>query len=153
MAVKYRLQCPKCTWKFYALSLYPDCCPRCAYEYEPDPGDNVISMPTIRTAVNNSLDKVYRAEEAASEKRAEQAAEMAGVPVAEMSGLKITNMRDNMREGDIAAVPVQNEVTRQMDRMSAAGMPIGFQAGIPATGAPSTGAQVLGAIQRRNMGG
>ena len=110
-------------------------------------------MPAIRTVAGTMLDKVYRAEEAASEKRAEQAAEMAGVPVSEMSGLKITNMRDNMREGDVAAIPVQNDVTRQMDRMTTAGMPVGFQAGIPATsGMPSTGAQVLGAIQRRNMG-
>ena len=152
MAVKHKLQCPRCAHKFYALSLFPDCCPHCAYEYDPEPGDNVISMPTIRTVAGSMLDKVYRAEEAASEKRAEQAAEMAGVPVSEMSGLKITNMRDNMREGDIAAMPVQNEVTRQMDRMTAAGMPIGFQAGINTGGGSGAGAQVLGAIQRKNMG-
>ena len=152
MAVKFRLQCPKCTWKFYAMSLYPDCCPRCAYVYDPEPGDNVISMPTIRTVAGSMLDKVYRDAEKASEHRAELAAEQAGVPVSEMSGLKITNMRDNMREGDIAAMPVRNEVTRQMDRMAAAGMPIGFQAGMNTTGMPSAGAEVLGAIQRKNMG-
>ena len=99
-------------------------------------------------------DKVYRDMERASEGRAEQAAEMAGVPVSEMSHLKITNMRDNVQVGESAAMPVVNDVTRQMDAIAARGGQIGFANGADFAATtnsgpyPRAGAAALGAIQR-----
>jgi hypothetical protein len=49
------------------------------------------------------MDRVYRQLEASSYARAEQAASMMNVPVSEMSNIKMTDMRDNLREGDISA--------------------------------------------------
>lgn len=137
--VKIRLQCPECGHRFFAVSMFPDCCPGCGYVYDL-PDDNVISMPAIRTAVATSVDQVYRDMERSSEVRAEQAAQMAGVPVADMSGLKLTNLKDNTRYGEIAAVQPVNDVTRQMDMISANGGQVGFTSGVAAAQAAHTGA-------------
>ena len=150
---RVRLQCPQCTHKFYSVTMFPDCCPSCGYVYEP-PDDNVISMPAIRSAVARSVDGVYRDMDRSSEVRAEQAAAMAGVPVSDMSGLKITNLRDNTREGEIAAMPVANDVTRQMDFMQSRGGTVGFaggsefKAGI-ATGDVNVNGQIMQGIAPR----
>ena len=125
---KVRLQCPQCTHKFYSVTVFPDCCPGCGYVYD-SPDDNVISMPAIRSAVAKSVDQVYRDMERSSEVRAEQAAAMAGVPVSDMAGLKLTNLRDNTRQGEIAAMPVVNAVTQQMDFMQSRGGTVGFAGG------------------------
>lgn len=125
--VKVKLQCPECGHKFFSPSLFPDCCPACGYEYEPEPADNVISMPAIRSAVAKTVDQTYRDLERSSEIRVEQAAAMAGVPVAEMAGLKMTDLKDNTHYGEIAAMPVVNDVTRQMDYIAARGGTVGFQ--------------------------
>jgi hypothetical protein len=47
---------------------------------------------------------VYKAMEDSSMARAEQAAEATGASVSDMDAMKITDMKDNMRAGDIAAV-------------------------------------------------
>jgi hypothetical protein len=70
-----------------------------------------------------ATDNCYRQLEQQSEVRAQMAADQLGVPVSEMSHLKVTNLRDNVQPGESYAVPVKNEVTKQMERM---GMP-GFQ--------------------------
>src|SRR5262252_1727992 len=90
--VKVRLQCPKCANKFYGKSAF-GVCPYCGHEAD-EPDDTVIPMPSLRSATTKATDKVYRDMETASIQRAEQAASMAGVPVSEMSHLKITNLRD-----------------------------------------------------------
>lgn len=64
-------------------------------------------MPALRSAGTRANDDVYRQMERSSEHRAEQAAEMAGVPVSEMADLKITNLRDNRSNGDVMAPPPQ----------------------------------------------
>lgn len=95
-------------------------------------------MPFIRSAATKAADGVYRQMETASQYRAERAAEMAGVPVSEMADLRITNLRDNLRQGDIAAMPVDNSVTQAM---AAAPATTGFQAGgVEFSGAVGTGA-------------
>ena len=125
--VKVRLQCPECAHKFYAKTAFPECCPNCQYEYDPEPDDTVIPMPSLRSATTKATDKVYRDMETASIHRAEQAAAMAGVPVSEMSHLKITNLRDNVQNGETYAMPPPvNEVTKQMELMRARGFPVGF---------------------------
>jgi hypothetical protein len=69
-------------------------------------------------------DKVYRDIEAGSEQRVERAAELTGATKDEMSSLKITNMNDNMRAGDMAA----QDASEAMKRLQASSpTPIGFQ--------------------------
>ena len=121
----YSLRCPVCRVKFPwdPKAGMPDLCPNedCNSRIGVE-DDTVICMPSIRTARTKATDKVQRDIVDASERRAEMAAEMAGVSVAEMSDLKITDLRSTRHEGDVAAVPVQNDVTRVMEN------PIGQQA-------------------------
>jgi len=125
--VKVRVQCPQCANKFHSKTVY-GVCPYCGHEAEV-PDDTVISMPSLRSATTKATDKVYRDMETASIQRAEQAASVAGVPVSEMSHLKITNLRDNVQIGETYAMPPPvNEVTKQMELMRARGIPVGFTA-------------------------
>lgn len=139
--------------------MFPDCCPGCGYEYDPPPGDNIISMPAIRSAVAKSVDGVYRDMERASEARVQQAADVLGVPASEMSGLKVTNLRDNTREGEMAAVPIVNDVTRQMDLITARGGSVGFADGAAFAQAAHAGsdahagAKALSRMQKAILGG
>ena len=151
--VKVRVQCPECANKFYSKSVY-GMCPYCGHEAD-EPDDTVIPMPSLRSATTKATDKVYRDMETASIHRAEQAAAMAGVPVSEMSHLKITNLRDNVQPGETYAMPVPvNEVTQQMELMKARGMPVGnvgamgnpFAGTAGAGFAPNAGANMLDKI-------
>ena len=150
---RFKLQCPQCAHKFYSVSAFPDCCPACGHEPE-EPDDTVISMPAIRSAVAKSVDQVYRDIERTSEVRVEQAAAMAGVDRAEMAGLKVTNLRDNTQYGEIAAMPVVNDVTRQMDYMKSRGGTVGFSGGAElkpdiAQGAINVNGQIMRGIEPR----
>jgi hypothetical protein len=80
------------------------------------PDRDEVEIPSFLSMKTRNTDAVYRHAEIASEHRAHMAADMLGVPVSEVSDMKITNMRDNMREGDIAAMPPQKTaVTRAME--------------------------------------
>jgi len=155
--VKVRLQCPECAHKFYAKTAFPECCPNCAYEYQ-EPDDTVIPMPSLRSATTKATDKVYRDMETSSIHRAEEAARMAGVPVSEMSHLKITNLRDNVQIGETYAMPVKNSVTDAMDAMRARGIQAGFvdgssfAANVNQGFAPRSGAGVLDRINPNARG-
>jgi hypothetical protein len=80
-----------------------------------DRPDNVIAMPAFLSKATKANDDLYRSIERASETRAEQAAQMAGTPVSEMSGLRITNLNDTRHEGAVAAVREVTPVTQFMD--------------------------------------
>jgi hypothetical protein len=132
---KFRVRCPGCRGAFPwdpALDL-PERCPLpgCTYVAKPKEVDEngviVISAPFIGSAKTKAADGCYRELEESSARRAELAAEMAGVPVSEMSHLKVTNIRDT-KEGEIAAMPVVNAVTKQMDFIKSRGGQIGFGA-------------------------
>jgi hypothetical protein len=141
---RIRLQCPECAHKFYSVTMFPDCCPGCGYVYE-EP-DNEIALPSIGSLKSAVIDKTYRDLEVTSAHRAEQAAAMAGVPVSEMSHLKVTDLRDNVQVGETyAKTPVSNPVTQQMELMQKRGIPIGFGGPIQGIGGP--GASALGALQ------
>jgi hypothetical protein len=108
-------KCPDCGGVFRHRILSPDDGPpdRCALcqswmnmEAPPEPVF-VPEAPGIReNAYARSIDRVYRAEEAASIQRAKDAADILEVKESDMAHLKITNMRDpsEMREGDISAI-------------------------------------------------
>lgn len=104
-----RLRCPSCRQAFpWDGKMFPDQCPLCFEAVGGNRADDDIVMPFVRSSSNiaRTVDKLYRDTERGSEVRAELAAQATGAPVSEMSGLKMTNMRDNQREGDIAAPPV-----------------------------------------------
>ena len=154
--VKVKVQCPQCAQKFHSKSVF-GICPHCGYEAE-EPDDTVIPMPSLRSATTKATDKVYRDMETSSIHRAEQAAAMAGVPVSEMSHLKITNLRDNVQIGETYAMPVKNAVTDQMDFMRARGGQVGFvdgssfSANVNQGFAPRAGAKVLDNINPNARG-
>jgi len=62
------------------------------------PRDRSVS----RGVISKSVDMVYRGMESASEQRMNDAAEMLGVSPQSMSVMKMTDMKDNMREGDLS---------------------------------------------------
>ena len=103
MPVTRTLRCPDCSATFPWLFLerdesdFPNCCPRCGNVMTDEPQ----SLPggfSIGTAKGKAVDLTYRQIEDASNVRAEAA----GDP-----SLKITNMKDNLREGDVAAMAPQ----------------------------------------------
>jgi hypothetical protein len=110
-----RLKCSFCetkfSWDFAALG-WPEHCPKCKQFIGTDRADDDIQMPSIRTMRTKIIDSTYTQMEKGSEFRANVAAEMAGVPVSEMSSLKITDMKDGMREGDIAVKEPVAEMQR-----------------------------------------
>lgn len=124
------LRCPDCGVKFKSpTSEGPEFCPNkdCGISMRDDEDTVIeISAPFIRSRKTTATDQVYRDIEKTSETRMHLAAEQAGVSASDMAGLKITNMRDNVKPGESYDIPVQNAVTQRMDEMKAKGMPIGF---------------------------
>lgn len=112
MAVIYK--CSECGTKIRSEDgTPPDDCPACEARVASDLPDDVIPMPSIRSRRTDRVDQVYRDIEKGSEVRMNVAAEHLGVPVSEMSDMKITNLNDR-RDAEIAAMPVINDVTRHM---------------------------------------
>lgn len=117
-----KLVCPDCRKKFpwERDTAFPRFCPLCSSDIGTDCADDEIVMPFIRssqrTAQAQSADDVYRQMEKGSEQRAEMAASQLGVPVSEMSDLKVTDLRSASRPGEIAAVPVNNAVSQMLDQ-------------------------------------
>ena len=166
----FALRCPDCRQAFKWEPTKPDprFCPLCNSDLGEPPADNVICVPAFLSAKTKAGDAIYRQAETASEFRVAQAAEMAGCDPSEMSSLKITDMRDTRHAGDIAAVPIVNDVTKQMDFVNSKGGQFGFSgsngsefAAGTASGAvtvngvttqgiePRAGAKTLGRIQRQ----
>lgn len=108
MALKSRTyECPECTEQFTVLmgdtDPPPDYCPKCGLYV----GAEVTVLPSafkIGSEKTRRTDDVYRQMESSSVARAEAAAQMLGVSASETASLKLTDMNDNMREGDSAAI-------------------------------------------------
>jgi hypothetical protein len=122
-----KLKCPDCRKAFSwdAKDAWPRFCPLCSADINNDRDDDDIVMPNILSFKTKNTDGVARQVMDGSETRAELAAAMAGVPVSEMSGLKITDLNDR-NDAEFAAKEVINPVTQRMDAMRAAGMSTGF---------------------------
>ena len=98
----------------------PRYCGICGYDSQADAGtDNFSAMPSaphIAKSIGKAGDMTYRQMEWQSEERIRAAAEMSGAPESDFADMKITDMKDNLREGDIAAVaPPPSEVSKLMD--------------------------------------
>lgn len=167
----FALRCPDCrkAFRYDPLKTPPRYCPLCQADMGEEKDDTVISIPAFLSAKTKGTDQVYRDIESSSVVRAERAAEMAGVPVSEMSDLKITDLRSTRYPGEVAAPPVVNDVTRHMEAVNSRGGQLGFGGGNGAelaagirSGAvvvdgrvvgqgigPNAGAKTLGAIQRQ----
>lgn len=155
MAYKVKLQCPGCNEKFYCAGDWPDCCPLCGYDTALS-DDNVITMPALRKAATGATDKVYRDMERASEHRVHAAAEMAGVPASDMAALKMTDLKDNTREGENAVAEKVPDIGQKwLSNGAEYGSGIASGAvtinGKTVTGiAPRAGAATIQGIQRLN---
>ena len=124
----FRLRCPDCREAFPwdPKAAFPRFCPMCKADINNDRDDSDIVMPFVRSGGKTKhIDQFYRNEERKSEERVHMAAEAAGCDASEMSGLKITNLNDR-RDAEVAAMPVSNTVTAQMDHMQQRGFPVGF---------------------------
>lgn len=125
MAVRYRcpeMSCRK-TFAWDSQAEPPTLCPHCGYRYA-ERDEKIVYMPNFLSDKSKSIEKVARGVMDGSEKRAELAAEMAGVPVSEMASLKVTNLNDG-RHSEFATKDVSNPVTQAMQ--AAPGL-TGFQA-------------------------
>lgn len=147
-----KLRCPDCRGTFsYTPGAWPRFCPLCGTDINNDRDDDDIVMPFVRRGAMKATDQVYRDMERGSEVRAQLAAEKLGVPVSEMSDLKITNLNSSAREGDVAAVDKVTPVTQMMDTgiggfQGANGA--AFAAGVKSGHYPNAGAGAVTAVQR-----
>lgn len=154
------LKCPACEqkfrWEFATEEKWPKACPLCGAHTGHDVPDDVIVMPSLRSAKTDAADRSYRELERSSEARMEQAAEAAGTSVADMSALKITDIKTGVKAGESYMPEVRNSVTERMDQMKQAGMQVGFSGADAANLAsqvrtgphPNAGVKTLSAIQR-----
>lgn len=129
--MKVKIRCGLCREAFpWELdSGYPETCRCCGGFIGVPPDAPEVAAPYISTAQKRgTADAVYRDMEQKSEMRAQLAAEAAGVSVAEMSHLKMTNMKDNLREGDTAQTNSLNPTQTQMDRQATFGSTAGLAA-------------------------
>lgn len=81
----------------------------------PDEGPFVPKAPLVVTKPH-SLDKVYRAMEEGAAHRAHLAAEHLGVSAADVSAIKLTDMKDRPHEGEHSAVVRPNPVSTLMQQ-------------------------------------
>ena len=154
-----KLRCPVCLDKFTwdAKLPWPRICPfpACRAEMGEERADDDIVMPFITSSQlaerTRASDSVYRQMETGSEVRAEMAASHLGVSAADVADLKITNLRDARNPGEIAAVPVVNDVSKVMDK-GVGGFQgsngAAFAAGTKVGHYPNAGARAIGAMQR-----
>lgn len=99
MPVMRTYGCPECEQQFSFLHMNrdepaPEHCPKCG-SYMGDEPQPIPTSFNIGTWKGKTVDKTYRQIEEASEIRAE----LSGDP-----NQKITNLKDNLREGDVAAI-------------------------------------------------
>lgn len=107
LMTRKRYRCGDCHRLFdydHHPSIEADPVPCCAYDdcpstVTPEPA---LVAPHIAKSIGANTDAMYRQMEAGSEVRAQHAMEMTGMDSTEVSGMKITDLADNLREGDSA---------------------------------------------------
>lgn len=108
MARLVTYKCPDCEGQFDFLhhpsdEPPPDRCELCGSYMGDDPPKAPVLTLKIGTAKGKNPDRLVRQMEDASHERAVMAAEMTGASVADMSAMKITDLRPSKHEGDVAA--------------------------------------------------
>ena len=125
MAVMRSYQCPDCGGVFDHLHMRsdepaPEYCALCGADMVGTLPE--VSSPRIAKSIGKTADAVYRQLEDGSAARAEAAAEYLGESPAEMSALKITDIKDNTREGETSNVVAANPVSQFMGNTGVGGM-------------------------------
>jgi hypothetical protein len=93
----------------------PNFCPLCGSNMSDQPEFAFMpAAPHLAKTIGKTADNVYRQTEAASLAHIEAAAEMTGGDKSDFSAMKVTNMADYLRPGDIAAKMANNEVAKHM---------------------------------------
>lgn len=134
MAVYRHYECPDClgTFKFLhhpAEEPPPNFCPLCGQNMKAEP-IFVPTAPHIARSIGKTSDSIYRQIETASAERAELAAELGGGEAKDYTALKVTNMNDYLRPGDIAAKLPPNPVSQAMAATGQGGFrPLGGMTG------------------------
>jgi hypothetical protein len=124
--------CPACENTFKTIQDREDppprYCPFCGYDSEgAELMAESVAMPHIGKPIKNVVDDGYRAMEQGSIDRANMAMEEFGLDTAAANEMKLTNMKDGLREGDTSFIPVNNEVSRAIDQAPPGSF--GFQGG------------------------
>lgn len=109
-------ECPDCngrfTYRFFKTDdKPPERCELCGSYMGDDPEHLPVLSVNISTAKNKVGDDLYRKMEDSSKARIEAVAEMTGSSASELSAMKVTDMKDNGREGDTHAPSVHKAVT------------------------------------------
>lgn len=151
-----RIRCLVCreAFRWDATQGMPEYCPipTCG-EYIGSDSKDEVAAPYIGTSKGRVPDLIYRDMEQKSEYRAQQAAEMAGMSTADTSHLRMTDMNDSQREGDMAFA---NNLTHQQqamsDQMAPAPPSIGLQAsaGVNSGPEPRAGSNYIHNVLKPN---
>lgn len=117
MAILRSYKCPDCAGVFEFLhhpqnEPPPSHCPLCGADVSGAKKKRktrlevkITKAPAIKGVASRSVDGLYRGMENAAEQRRQEAAALLGVDVRSLSGMKMTNMKDNLREGDMSYMP------------------------------------------------
>lgn len=149
---RWKLRCPECAQIFVTADLDGPC-KHCGWRPEKKNAEVIdIPMPFLKTSGKTAqIDKLYRDIEKGSETRMEIAAEQLGVPTSEVAGLKVTNMLDNRKPGEISMpAPIAEKSRLEAAGSRATFMPNGaeFAAGVKAGPHPNAGAKTLAGLQK-----
>lgn len=140
-------QCPDCEGVFRWLrhpsdEPPPNYCPKCGSNMTAEP-TFVPLAPHIARSISKTADNVYRQMENASAANMEAAAEIGGGDAADYAALKINDLADYLKPGDVAAKMPANPVSQHMTNTGQGG----FQPGM--TGAEYAANVKIGAFPRQ----
>lgn len=156
-------KCPDCAELFRTIQDREDppprFCPHCAYDsLGTEPMAEGVASPHIGRPIRGIVDKQYRDMEQGSIDRANMAMEEFGLDTAAANEMKLTNMRDGLREGDTSFVPVNNEVSRALDAappgqfgfQGGAAQGIGYSANVATGPLPNAGARAAAMVRQKH---
>lgn len=86
-------------------------CPHCGVSAESEPA---VVAPHIGLRIAKTVDTLHRDMETGEQFRADIMSEKFGLDREEARQLVTTNSLDSLREGDVSAIPVDNQVSRQI---------------------------------------
>lgn len=151
---KHTFECPDCghswTQRLASGDAWPRFCTGCGTDLSAPQESFTPMAPSVITGVaGRSGDQVFRMMEASSEHRIDQAAAHLGVDKAELSDMKVTNIRDNARVGENSAIaPPPNPVSHAMETHKSITGYQGSSGAVYGLGRPDAGAATAGGIQR-----
>lgn len=150
-------ECPEClgrfNWFHHPISEPPpNFCPLCGAQMTAEPVF-VPTAPHIAKTIGKTADTVYRQMEQAGETRAQVAAEATGGDISDFAALKVSDMADYLRPGDIAAKIPDNPVSQAMRNSGQGGFqPLGGMSGADFAANTTQGAfPHAGEATRRNL--